>query len=298
MEVFPAFFPLKGRRIVIAGEGEGADAKARLLASSPATVERIAGEAATRPEAYAGVHLAFVASSDAAFCAAAAKAARAAGAAVNVVDHPELCDFHTPAIIDRGQVVAAIGTGGAAPILAALLRADLEAKIPVSLGPLAALLGRHRDEIRAAFPDLAKRRVFLRGLLDGPVALAAEAGDPDEADRRLRAAISAGAAAAAGRVWLIAAPVARDLLTLRAAKALAEADVLVLGEVAADVSVLARRDASWRTVEGSTAEGIAAEVAAGRQVAVIAPAGELALLAVVLTDLGAPHEALASAPPG
>jgi precorrin-2 dehydrogenase / sirohydrochlorin ferrochelatase len=296
MEVFPAYFPLKGRRIVIAGEGEGADAKARLLASSPATVERISGEAATRPEAYAGAHLAFVASPDAAFCAAAAKAARTAGAAVNVVDHPELGDFHTPAIIDRGQVVAAIGTGGAAPILAALLRADLEAKIPVSLGPLAALLGRHRDEIRATFPDLAERRNFLRDLLNGPVARAAESGDLEAADRALRAAISAGGASLTGRVWLIAAPAVRDLLTLRAAKALAEADVLVLGEAAADVSVLARRDASWRTLQASTAEGIAEEAAAGRQVAVIAPPGELALLAVVLTDLGAPHEALASAP--
>jgi precorrin-2 dehydrogenase/sirohydrochlorin ferrochelatase len=297
MEAFPAFFPLTGRRIVIAGEGEGAEAKARLLASSPATVERIQGEAATHAEAYAGAHLAFVASADAAFCAAAAKAARAGGAVVNVVDHPELCDFHTPAIIDRGQVIAAIGTGGAAPMLAALLRADLEAKIPAALGPLAALLGRHRDEIRAAFPDLAQRRAFLRSVLDGAVARAAETGDLTASDQALLTAIAVGVSPR-GCVWLIAAPAARDLLTLRAAKALAEADVLVLGEGASDVSVLARRDASWRTVAASTAEGLAEEAAAGRQVAVIAPAGELALLAVVLTDLGAPHEALASALPG
>ncbi|HTX48084.1 MAG TPA: siroheme synthase [Caulobacteraceae bacterium] len=297
MEAFPAFFPLSGRRIVIAGEGDGADAKARLLASSPAKVERVSGETAARPEAYAGARLVFVASPDAAFCAAAAEAARAAGAAVNVVDHPELCDFHTPAIVDRGQVIAAIGTGGAAPMLAALLRADLEAKIPAALGPLAALLGRRREEIRTAFPDLAERRAFLRGVLDGTVGRAAEAGDLEAADRALLAAIAVGASAR-GRVWLIAAPAARDLLTLRAAKALAEADVLVLGDGAADVSVLARRDASWRTLAASDAEGLAAEASQGRQVAVIAPAGELALLAVVLTDLGAPHEALAAAPPG
>ena len=46
MEAFPAFFPLNGARVVIAGDGEGADAKARLLASSPAKVERITGAAA------------------------------------------------------------------------------------------------------------------------------------------------------------------------------------------------------------------------------------------------------------
>lgn len=141
MEAFPAFFPLSGARVVIAGEGEGADAKARLLAGSPACVERLTGAAALRPERYAGAALVFLASSDAAFLEAAAGAAKAAGAPLNVVDHPELSDFHTPAIIDRGQVVAAIGTAGAAPMLAALLRADLEARIPEGVGALVELLG-------------------------------------------------------------------------------------------------------------------------------------------------------------
>src|SRR5579871_4336709 len=191
MQAFPAFFPLAGRRIVIAGEGDGADAKARLLAGSPATVDRVTGPTALRAETYGGARLAFVASPDADFCVAAAAAARTAGAPVNVVDHPELSDFHTPAIIDRGQVVAAIGTAGAAPMLAALLRADLEAKIPANLGPLAALLGRLRLEMRAAFPDLAQRRAFLRAVLSGPVASAAEAGDLAGAERELRAAIAA-----------------------------------------------------------------------------------------------------------
>src|SRR5580658_8107978 len=151
MEAFPAFFPLKGRRVVIAGEGEGAEAKARLLAGAPAQVDRLRGDAALNLENYAKAVVVFISSPDAAFCAAAAKAARAAGTPVNVVDHPELCDFHTPAIIDRGQVVAAIGTGGAAPIVSALLRAELEAKIPAGLGQLAALFGELRPEIVAGF---------------------------------------------------------------------------------------------------------------------------------------------------
>ena len=40
MDSFPAFFPLTGRTVVIAGDGEGAEAKARLFAGSPATVLR------------------------------------------------------------------------------------------------------------------------------------------------------------------------------------------------------------------------------------------------------------------
>src|SRR5476649_1791948 len=137
METFPAYYPLKGKRVVIAGEGEPAEAKARLFEGSPAQVLRLTGAAALDPSAYSGANLIFVASFDAAFCEGAARAARAAGVPLNVVDHPELSDFHTPAIVDRGQVVAAVGTAGASPLLASLLRAEVEMRIPESAGRIA-----------------------------------------------------------------------------------------------------------------------------------------------------------------
>ena len=296
MEAFPAFFPLSGARVVIAGEGEGAEAKARLLAGSPARVERLRGAAALAKKAYAGAALAFIASPDAQFCQAAAAAAKAAGAPVNVVDHPELCDFHTPAIIDRGQVVAAIGTGGAAPIVSALLRAELEAKIPVGLGQLAALFGTLRPQIVAAFPDLAQRRAFLRALLSGPAAEAASAGDLASAEQLIRAELARGAAAL-GAIWLIAAPASRDDLSLRAARALAEAETLVLGDgVGVDVAALARRDAPRRALADVDAGWLVAEAAAGRQSAVLAPAEALSPLARALDRLGAAYRGLAPAP--
>ncbi|HZZ90550.1 MAG TPA: NAD(P)-dependent oxidoreductase [Caulobacteraceae bacterium] len=295
MDAFPAFFPLSGARVVIAGEGEGAEAKARLLAASPATVARIAGEAGLSADAYRGAALAFVSSPDAGFCAQAAAAAREAGAPVNVVDHPELSDFHTPAIIDRGQVVAAIGTGGAAPIVAALVRAELEAKLPAGLGHLVEVFGRLRTQTREAFPDLAQRRAFLRGMMSGAVAEAADAGDLPEAERRMRVALTEGAGAR-GQVWLIVAPAARDLLSLRAANALAVADTLVLGtDVAPDVAVLARRDAPRRALADTGAGFLAAEAKAGRQTAVVAAAEALTALALALGD-AAPHQLLAPAP--
>ncbi|HKP77574.1 MAG TPA: siroheme synthase, partial [Phenylobacterium sp.] len=43
MDAFPAFFPLAGRSVVIAGEGEAAEAKVRLFAGSPATLVRLTG---------------------------------------------------------------------------------------------------------------------------------------------------------------------------------------------------------------------------------------------------------------
>jgi precorrin-2 dehydrogenase / sirohydrochlorin ferrochelatase len=77
MEIFPAFFPLRGKRVVIAGEDRAAEAKARLFEGSPADVVRLAGAAAFEPAAYAGADLIFVASFDPAFQE---RAARAAGA--------------------------------------------------------------------------------------------------------------------------------------------------------------------------------------------------------------------------
>jgi precorrin-2 dehydrogenase / sirohydrochlorin ferrochelatase len=167
MDVFPAYFPLKGRRVVIAGEGEGAEAKARLFADAPAEIVRLNGEAALKAASYKGATLAFIAHADPAFLAQAAAAARKACVPVNVVDRPGLCDFNTPAVIDRGEVVAAVGTGGSAPLLASLLRADIEARVPEGAGWVAALLRKMQIEVRAAFPDLPARRAFLRRVIDG-----------------------------------------------------------------------------------------------------------------------------------
>jgi precorrin-2 dehydrogenase/sirohydrochlorin ferrochelatase len=296
MEAFPAFFPLSGARVVIAGEGEGAEAKARLFAGSPARLERVRGAAALASGTYAGAALAFVASPDADFCREAAEAAKAAGASVNVVDHPELCDFHTPAIIDRGQVVAAIGTGGAAPIVSALLRAELEAKIPAGLGRLASLFGALRPEIVAAFPDLAHRRAFLRALLAGPAAEAADADDLAKAEQLIRAELARGLTAL-GAIWLIAAPANRDDLSLRAARALAEADTLALADgVAPGVAVLARRDAPRRALADANAVFLAKEAAEGRRIAVLAAADALAPLARDLDRLGAGYRRLDPTP--
>ena len=61
MDAFPAFFPLSGRKVVVAGSGEAADAKARLFEGSPAQLVRVEGEAALSIVAYKGALLAFIA---------------------------------------------------------------------------------------------------------------------------------------------------------------------------------------------------------------------------------------------
>jgi precorrin-2 dehydrogenase/sirohydrochlorin ferrochelatase len=254
MDAFPAYFPLHGRTVVVAGEGEPAEAKARLFDGSPATIRRLARDKAFETAAYAGAALAFIALAGA-DAERAAAAARAAGVPVNVVDRPELCAFTTPAIVDRGSVVGAIGTGGAAPVLATLLRTELELTWPEDLGARAALARALQDEIRSALPGLRERRGFLRGLLRGPSV------DADEARRRLASYV-----APTGRVVEIEAGGPAGRLRLETIRALAEADVLS-AEPGCDLAVLAfaRRDAL--RVDGLGA-GEAAERAAGGEVVV------------------------------
>jgi precorrin-2 dehydrogenase/sirohydrochlorin ferrochelatase len=243
MDAFPAFFPLSGRSVAIAGEGEAADAKVRLFDGSPAVVVRLDAAAALDPKAYGGMTLAFVAGGDEAWAHAAVDAARAAGVPVNAVDRPALCDFTTPAVIDRGEVVAAIGTGGGSPMLATLLRQDIEARVPEGAGRIAALFRVMQEEVRLALPEAAARRRFLRAALTGPAAEAAMAGDLEGAKERLRAAI-ADSPRLSGAIQYIDARGPAERLTLKAARALAAADLLVAdADVHPDVLALARRDA-------------------------------------------------------
>lgn len=144
MDAFPAFFPLRGKTVIIAGEGEGALAKARLFENSPATVRIVAGLEAYDADSYEHAVLVFVAHPDEAFCLKAAAAARQAGVPVNVVDRPTQCDFTTPALIDRGEVVAAIGTGGSAPSWPVCCAPTLRLEFRPGLGRWLACFGRCR----------------------------------------------------------------------------------------------------------------------------------------------------------
>ncbi len=266
MDVFPAFVPLMGRRVGLTGSGEGLAARHRLLSGSPAQIIALDLSEAADPRSWAGMALGFVADPDLAACAAAAAAARAAGVPVNVMDRPALCDFTVPAIIDRGAVVAALGTGGASPLLVSRLRAEIETRLPPGLGRLATYLEARKDVLRARFPDPADRRVFLSGLLDGDLPQALEAGGEAAADATLFPALESGAAPP-GRLFSLPADTPADLVSLKACRVLAGVDLLVLAEGAdTELATLARRDAVRATPAEAPPGLVAQRIAEGRTV--------------------------------
>ncbi|WP_029910334.1 bifunctional precorrin-2 dehydrogenase/sirohydrochlorin ferrochelatase [Caulobacter sp. UNC358MFTsu5.1] len=273
MDSFPAYFPLAGRKVVIAGSGEAADNKARLFDGSPATLVRVDGHAAFLPGTYAGAVLAFVAGDDEVFLQSAASAARAARVLVNVVDRPTMSDFNTPAVIDRGEVVAAVGTGGASPTLATKLRNDIEAQVPEGSGRVAALLRKFQDEVRGALPAMHERRAFLRDAVAGEAAQAAMAGDMEKAGQLFRQALAKGVGRE-GKVRFIAGKGPSDLLTLRALRALGAADVLIADEAAdPDIVNMARRDVHRLDPAQAGAETLVTLAQEGKQIVrlIVAP---------------------------
>lgn len=298
LDSFPAYFPLAGRKVVIAGSGDGADNKARLFEGSPATLVRIDGHAAFLPGAYAGAVLAFISSDDEVFVQAAAAAARAARVLVNVVDKPALCDFNTPAVIDRGEVVAAVGTGGSAPVLATMLRNSIEAQVPEGAGRVAALLRRFQEEVRKTLPAMHERRAFLRDATSGEAAQAAMSGDMETAGRLFREALAKGSARK-GRVRFIAGKGPSDLLTLRAVRALSAADALVFdADVDPQILTMARRDVERIAPHEASAERLIQLAAEGRQVVRLITGPVEPALVQALTSAGVAVEVLLSAPAG
>ncbi len=233
MEQLPLFLNLRGRPVVLVGEGEAADAKARLIARAGGRIV---------PEWEEGCTIAFVALADEGEARAAAAALRARGLLVNVVDRPDLCDFTTPAIVDRAPVTIAIGTGGASAGLAKAVRQRIEALLPARLGTLAAALLAARGAMKARWPAAADRRRAIDAALASGGAL-----DPldGEAADKVGAWLASDIVMQPARLETIRLTGADpDDLTLRTARLLGEADhIFHPADVPAQILDRARADA-------------------------------------------------------
>ncbi|MEI4507076.1 NAD(P)-dependent oxidoreductase [Sphingopyxis sp. CCNWLW253] len=233
MEQLPIFLNLRGRTVVLVGEGEAADAKARLIVRAGGRIV---------PTWEQGATIAFVALDVDAEARAAAVALRARGLLVNVVDRPALCDFTTPAIVDRAPVTIAIGTGGASAGLAKAVRQRIEALLPARLGPLAAALHAARGAMKARWPAAADRRRAIDAALASGGAL-----DPLDAEAadKVESWLAGDAGGQSSRLETIhLASIDPDDLTLRAARLLGEADhIFHAADVPAAILDRARADA-------------------------------------------------------
>ena len=260
MRYFPAFMDLQGHTVLISGGGELALRKARLLLPSGARLiaynatedgplARELGHALIlRSDAIGDTSFAdepklvVAATGDEAEDARVAGLSRAHGVPVNAVDLPDLCDVVIPSIVDRGDLIIGISTGGAAPVLGRRLREKLEAILPARLGSVISFAKARRPQVEAALPAKS-RRSFWERFFTGP---ASEAIMEDELavaeklfDQELRGETP-------GQIHLVGAgPGDPELLTLKALRVCQEADVILHDNLVSDeILSLCRRDAT------------------------------------------------------
>jgi len=167
---------------------------------------------------------------------------------VNVVDDPEASRFIVPAMhrsrsragggLDR-RYIAGIG----APTARTARSAD-----PRRIGELALWLKALRSASRRKLRGTEERRRFFEAIVDGPAAQRFALGDAQGARRIAQQLLATTSTAprAAGDVTLVGAgPGDPELLTLKALRALQDADVILHDRlVAPEVLDLARRDAA------------------------------------------------------
>jgi precorrin-2 dehydrogenase / sirohydrochlorin ferrochelatase len=179
---YPMMLELAGRRCVVTGAQAIRERKVEALLAAgaddvlvvdPDLDDRFEGVAgvqterrAWRPGDLDGAFLAVASSDDAATRAAIAREARARGVLVNVIDDIPQCDWAAPAVVRRGDLVLAIGTGGTSPTVARLVRERLQRELGPEWSEVLRVVGEVRRETLSALPDFAERAQRWHDSLD------------------------------------------------------------------------------------------------------------------------------------
>jgi uroporphyrin-III C-methyltransferase / precorrin-2 dehydrogenase / sirohydrochlorin ferrochelatase len=258
MRYFPVFFDLKNRKVVVVGGGEEALRKIRLLLKTDANVlvvaenphEEIAAD--TRLVVKRATYVAsdlngavLVYSADPSLNEIVSRDAQARGIPVNAVDDAEISTFIVPSIVDRDPVLVAIGTEGAAPVLAQGIRAALDAQLPQNLGDLARRANTLRPYVAKHVPQGNRRRAFWQDFFFGSIRKAFDLGSKPSFKKAFERALAVESQPSIGRVSLVGAgPGDAELMTLKAHRRIQEADVIVYDRlIGPGILEMARRDA-------------------------------------------------------
>ena len=199
---FPVMLDLTRRPCLVVGGGAVAQRKveglleagARVTVVSPALTHALLALATEarihwRPREYArgdieGFGLVMVATDDTRVNETVAAECRERGIWVNCADDPERCDFILPSVLRRGPITVSVSTGGRSPIMARLVREELESLVPDEVAALTGVVADVRSALRAEGVSLDAER--WRGALDAEVRRLVAAGRTAEAGAHLR----------------------------------------------------------------------------------------------------------------
>jgi precorrin-2 dehydrogenase/sirohydrochlorin ferrochelatase len=188
---YPVVLRVSGRLCVVVGGGEIARRKAQGLRAAGARVRVIAPhldpellanpgiETSCRsfsPDDLVGAFLVFAATNERLVNAEVAACARKEEKLVNIADDPEGSDFHLPAVLQRGELIVAVSSGGGSPAFAAELRDHLAAELGPEWQSFCALAAALRQKRLTGGEASAYNRAVISDLFaaDLPRLLASE----------------------------------------------------------------------------------------------------------------------------
>jgi siroheme synthase-like protein len=180
---YPIFLDIENRNVVIIGGGEVCARKAETMMRYGARVTIVSpeftpeiegwgrdGRLTTRRKRYEttdlqDAHIVIASTDDTTVNERVAADARALRVPVNVVDVTHLCEFITPAIIEKDGIQIAISTGGKSPALARTLKEDLHRMVGPEYAEINDLLGSLRESAKATLPTDMDRKRFFDGII-------------------------------------------------------------------------------------------------------------------------------------
>jgi len=199
MAYYPIIMDITGRKCLIVGGGEVALRKAQSLVEAGAEVTIIAPkvnsslrelgnvrieERCWREGDTSGYTLVFAATGDRAVNQAVSDEAERNAIPVNVVDDPELCSFIVPACVRRGDLLIAITTSGASPMLSKRIRIELEERYGPEYAEFVRLLGELRDVVKRKYTEQQDRETAFDRLVNCGILELLSAGKREEAGKK------------------------------------------------------------------------------------------------------------------
>jgi precorrin-2 dehydrogenase / sirohydrochlorin ferrochelatase len=292
MQYFPLFVDTKALSVLIVGAGEVASRKLALLARTDARIHILAPETTAEVDAFEaearitlerrpatvedmqGFDLIYLATADQQLNIQLAGAATQSGIWCNVVDNPKFCRFITPSIIDRGRLVVAISTAGAAPVFARSLRARLESWLPQSLSPLFDFVAQRRDEVQQKVADPKARRLLWEHFFD----LNGDRWDQDTGKHFQQAiALAQEDSQRQGRLLLLDTGIEAQWLPLAVMPLFSQLDSIYSNlSIPFELNELLRRDANREAIPHFTQ--LAGRLAEGERMLIYANPAEIAAL--------------------
>lgn len=304
MNYFPVFLDAQKIHALVIGGGNVAARKIELLLKTPAnisivskrcnnTVRNLISEHGInyiqgdyQPKYLKHKTLVIAATNDSEINQLIAADAHALGLLINVVDSPDLCNYITPAIIDRSPMLVAISSEGSAPILLQMLRNKIETSLPESYGKLAKFCKTKRLSVQQNIEQFAQRRQFWKTVLEGDIARYILAGDNKTAERLFNITLQQQNHIPTSKLNIVILHSDEpDHLTLKAFQTLQQCDQIYFGaNVSSRFYDYVRRDSE--KYHELCQKQLLKSVKNNKQVAILILANDLSYLKDIISDIG------------